>query len=99
MIRLLACEPQSISWGSPIKRASLQDTVEWAVRGIVQRLWVIKVDNICFKDHWQFGTQVAIAHTAQAAAFVLHQARIGTGAMNKFGTSFQLSDDLFFTIK
>jgi|LakMenEpi03Aug12_release.lakeMendotaPanAssembly.Ray.scaffolds.fasta_scaffold1761411_1 hypothetical protein len=42
---------------------------------------------------------VAIAHTAPAAAFVLHHARIGTGTMNKFGTSFQLSDDLFFYIK
>jgi hypothetical protein len=64
----------------------------------VQRLWFLRVDNICFKDPGQFGTHVAIAHTAPAADFVLHHARMGTGAMNKFGTSIQLSD-IFFYIK
>jgi hypothetical protein len=42
----------------------------------------------------------AIGNGAQsstvAASFVLHHSRIGEGAMHKFGTSCQLSNELYF---
>jgi hypothetical protein len=39
-----------------------------------------------------------MAHTAQAAPFVLHRTRIGKGGMKKFGINFQRRRELFFIV-
>ncbi len=47
--------------------------------------------------NWQFGTQLATAHTALAAALFYILQRLVPGAMNKFGTSSQWRNELLFT--
>jgi hypothetical protein len=49
-----------------------------------------KVFSASLFIEWLFGTQLPIAHTAPAAAFVLHHTVIGKRALNKSGTSFQM---------
>jgi hypothetical protein len=39
----------------------------------------------------QFKTRLAMAPTAVIAAFILHHARIGIGAMIKFGPQFEIA--------
>ncbi len=50
----------------------------------------LKFFSASFFIEWLFGTQLPIAHTAPAAAFVLHHTVICKGALNKSGTSFQM---------
>ncbi len=45
--------------------------------------------------YWLFETQLAKAHTALAAAFLLHHAMIGKDAVHKYGTLFQLRSEFF----
>ncbi len=47
----------------------------------------------------QYGTKLQTAHTAPAAAFLLHHAKNGTGAINRFGICSGAVNNKFFIFR